>query len=109
MTIRTADRGTSAEADDRAGGGARLRRRLRRLLLGLIGLLYLFSVPWYRETSAPLVVLFGLPDWVAVALGCYVAVALLNALAWLLTDVSDDAEGPEGERPGGTAAGEREP
>jgi hypothetical protein len=34
--------------------------------------------------------LFGLPDWVAVALGCYLAAAFCNALAWLLTDVPDD-------------------
>jgi hypothetical protein len=35
---------------------------------------------------------FGLPDWVAVALGCYLAVAILNALAWLLTDIPERAE-----------------
>lgn len=65
------------------------RRRLRLGLLALIGLLYLVSVPWYRSSDAPFRVLFGLPDWVAVSLGCYVAVAVLNAIAWLLTDVPD--------------------
>ena len=36
----------------------------------------------------------GLPDWVAVALVCYAAAAVCNALAWLLTDVPDgDASG----------------
>ena len=31
----------------------------------------------------------GLPDWVAVAIGCYAAVAVLNSIAWLLTDVPE--------------------
>ncbi len=35
----------------------------------------------------------GMPDWVAVAIGCYVLAAVLNAVAWLLTDVED--RGPE--------------
>ena len=30
------------------------------------------------------------PDWVAVALGCYVLAACLNSLAWLSTDIDDD-------------------
>ena len=67
-----------------------LRRRLRRSLLVLIGALYLLSVPWYRPTQSEVGVHLGLPDWVALALCCYVAVAVLNALAWLLTDVSDE-------------------
>ncbi len=63
---------------------------VRRLLLGVIGVLYLVSIPWYREPgAAPEVGLFGLPDWVGVALACYVAVAVLNSVAWTLTDVSD--------------------
>ena len=63
---------------------------VRRLLLGAIGLLYLVSIPWYRQPgAAPEVGLFGLPDWVGVALGCYIAVAVLNSVAWTLTDVSD--------------------
>ena len=74
------------------------RRRLRRLALGAIGLLYLASVPWYRESDAPLRLLFGLPDWVGVALACYVAVAVLNACAWLLTEIPE-AENDAGEEP----------
>lgn len=66
------------------------RGRLRRVLLALIGLLYLASVPWYRATDAPLRIVFGLPDWVAVAIGCYVAVAFLNAIVWLLTTIPDE-------------------
>ena len=31
----------------------------------VIGLLYVISVPWYRETGAPLRIWLGLPDWVA--------------------------------------------
>ncbi len=69
--------------------GDRRARSLRRLLLVLIALFYIASVPWYRETGAAFGIAFGLPDWVAVALGCYFAVAVLNALAWQLTEVSD--------------------
>ena len=59
------------------------------LLLAAIALLYVVSIPWYRETGAEPEIWFGLPDWVAVALGCYVAVAVLNAIAWLRTDVPE--------------------
>ena len=65
------------------------RRRLRNLLLALIGLLYVASIPWYRTTGEVPALWLGLPDWVAVALGCYAAAAVLNAVAWWLTDVSD--------------------
>lgn len=83
----------SAGADPGAGTG---RRRLQRLLLVAIGLLYVASVPWYREPGAEPRIWLGLPDWVATALACYGAVALLNALAWLLTEVEDgDPDDPE--------------
>jgi hypothetical protein len=65
----------------------------------LIALLYLASVPWYRDDAAPLRLWLGLPDWAAVALLCYVGVAVVNAVAWSVTEVpdtlddSDDAEG----------------
>jgi hypothetical protein len=65
---------------------------LRRGVLALIGLLYVVSVPWYRETGSPVDIVFGLPDWVAVALACYVGVAILNGVAWLLTEVRDPEE-----------------
>ena len=71
-----------------------MRRRLRGFLLALIAALYVASVPWYREPDQPMHLLFGLPDWVTVALACYVAVAALNAAAWLLTDVPDGSEEP---------------
>jgi hypothetical protein len=67
---------------------------MRMILLGAIGVLYVLSIPWYRSEDAPLRMLLGLPDWVAVALGCYVAVAVLNSIAWLLTEVRDDADLP---------------
>jgi hypothetical protein len=60
----------------------------------VIALLYIASIPWYRDTDAPLRLWFGLPDWVAVALLCYVGVAIVNALAWLWTEVPDDPEAP---------------
>jgi hypothetical protein len=65
------------------------RARLRRRLLVAIALLYVVSVPWYRETGAQIQVWFGLPDWVAVAIACYIGVAVLNAIAWTLTDIPD--------------------
>jgi hypothetical protein len=85
-----------------ASGGARQepgrawRRRVRRLLLALIALLYVASVPWYRSADDAPRLVFGLPDWVAVALACYVAAAFLNAGAWLLTELHDRPEGAEG-------------
>ena len=71
--------------------------RARRWLLAVIGVLYLLSIPWYRDAASAPSFVFGLPDWVAVALGCYLAVAVLNAIAWLLTDVPD-APSDEDER-----------
>ena len=72
-----------------------MRARLRLLLLGLVTLLFVLSVPWYRDPAAEPRLWLGLPDWVAVALGCYAAAALLNAVAWLLTDLRDDPD-PDG-------------
>lgn len=75
-----------------SGDGGLRRRRLRRLraaLLGLIALLYVASIPWYRTPGEAPSLVFGLPDWVAVALGCYAMVAVLNAVAWLITEVPD--------------------
>jgi hypothetical protein len=63
----------------------------------VIALLYVASVPWYRDPDAPLRIVLGLPDWVAVAIGCYAAAACLNAAAWWLRD--DPEEGEDAERP----------
>ncbi|NQZ98847.1 MAG: hypothetical protein HRU01_20275 [Myxococcales bacterium] len=68
-----------------------VRRRVRAILLGAVGVLYLVSIPWYRAPGSEAPIAFGLPSWVAVALGCYLAVAVLNAAAWLLTDVPDES------------------
>jgi len=67
------------------------RRRLRRACFVGIAGCYVLSVPWYRAGDLPLTTVVGLPNWVAVALGCYVVAAALNALAWCLADVRDDA------------------
>jgi hypothetical protein len=67
-------------------------RWLRRLLLALVVALFALSIPWYRRGGAPSELWLGLPDWVAVALLCYAGAALANALAWLLTDIPDEAE-----------------
>lgn len=92
-------------APEGAGAAARTRRRVRGALLALIAVLYVASVPWYRGDGGELRLLFGLPDWVAVALGCYLAVAVLNCGAWLLTDVSDpppaDPRARDASTPGG--------
>jgi hypothetical protein len=74
-----------------------IRAFVRRLLLVAIAVLYVASIPWYRPSGAQPEILWGLPDWVALALGCYVGVALLNSLAWLLTEVPDRL--PPGEDP----------
>ena len=54
--------------------------------------LYVISIPWYREAGQTPAIWLGLPDWVAVAVLCYVAAAACNALAWLVTDVPDEPE-----------------
>ncbi len=92
-------------ADGRAGGGqggaSAGAGRLRFTLIAIIVLLYVVSIPWYRDDEAPLRLILGLPDWVAIAVACYVAVAALNSLAWLVTDIADDPgeQGGDLERP----------
>jgi hypothetical protein len=70
----------------------RLRRRVHFACMIVIALLYLLSVPWYRDSEAPLRLWLGLPDWVAMALLCYVGVAVVNAIAWIVSDVSDEPD-----------------
>ena len=67
---------------------------MRAVLLALIVVLYALSIPWYRTGAEVPGRLLGLPDWVAVALLCYVGVAILNAFAWLRTDVPDTEDDP---------------
>jgi hypothetical protein len=69
---------------------------LRRFLLLLLGLLYALSIPWYRSGGEVAQSWLGLPDWVAVALLCYAGAAVLNAVAWSLTEVPDGEEQDEG-------------
>jgi hypothetical protein len=70
------------------------RAGIRRGLLVVIGILYVVSIPWYRTSGEAPGLWLGMPDWAAVAVVCYVAVAVLNAAAWLLTDVHDDGDEP---------------
>ncbi len=80
------------------------RRPLRRLLLGLLALLYGASIPWYRDSGAAPGTLLGLPDWAAVAVLCYALAALVTALLWLVTDMPEapaeppDRQGTPGDR-----------
>ena len=74
---------------------------VRRICLGLIGVLYVLSVPWYRAPDAAPPLWFGLPNWVAVAVGCYVAIACLNAVAWTITPVPDEPAPSDGRSAGG--------
>ena len=81
----------------------RMRRGVHISCMIAIALLYVFSVPWYRDGDQPLRLWFGLPDWVAVALFCYIAVAILNAIAWSVAEVpdvplTDDAQNSEARR-----------
>jgi hypothetical protein len=69
--------------------------RVRRGLLVAIGVLYVVSIPWYRRSGAEPEVWLGMPDWAALAVACYAAVAVLNAAAWLLCDVDDAAPDDE--------------
>jgi hypothetical protein len=62
---------------------------VRRACFIAIAILYAASIPWYRTGGVAPIVVFGLPDWVAVALGCYLLAAILNAVAWSLTVVDD--------------------
>jgi len=72
-----------------------MARRVRVVLLILIGALFAASIPWYRSGGAEGAQWWGLPDWVLVALLCYIGAALLNCLAWLLTDFGGEEGGEE--------------
>lgn len=63
------------------------------MLLAGVAVLYVVSIPWYRDAGAEPEFIAGMPDWVAVAIGCYVAAAVLNAWAWLLTDIPEGDSG----------------
>ncbi len=68
------------------------KRRVRTGLLVAIAALYVVSIPWYRTAGEVPSLVWGLPDWVAVALGCYAAVAVLNAIAWLMAEIPERGE-----------------
>lgn len=76
-----------------------MKRRVRIALLVAVVLLFVASIPWYREPGAVPIEFLGLPDWVAVALLCYVAAAVLNSLAWLITDIPDQSSAPGEDEP----------
>ena len=76
--------------------GSRFKQRLRAGLLVAVVACFAVSIPWYRRGGSEAGLWLGLPDWVAVALLCYVAAAVLNSAAWLLTEVRDDIDDPDG-------------
>lgn len=91
--------GNEGRRERGAGSGLpRWARPLRRVLLCVIGLLFAASIPWYRG-DAPPARIFGLPDWVAIAILCYATAAILNAAAWLLTDIPESTGDDEVRRP----------
>ena len=97
MDTRSREAATETAREWRGGDcpeQPRWARWLRRALLCLVGLLYAASIPWYRGDVPP-ARLFGLPDWVAVAILCYAAAAILNSAAWLLTDIPEPAADDE--------------
>lgn len=73
-----------------------MRRGIRRALLVLIAVVFVLSIPWYREAGAEPGIWLGLPDWVAVALLCYLAAAALNAAAWFFTEIPEPPSEPGG-------------
>ena len=77
---------------------ARVRRRLRAAALAIVVVLFAASIPWYRQGGSDTGLLWGLPSWVAVALACYVAAAVANALAWWLTEIPERPDGAHDER-----------
>ena len=103
MNQQPQDSAVTSRNEGRDEGGARSGqprwvRLLRRVLFCLIGLLYAVSIPWYRGDATPGRI-FGLPDWVAVAILCYTAAAILNSAAWLLTDIPESVGDDEARRP----------
>jgi len=58
--------------------------------LAVIGVLFAVSIPWYRRGGEEAELWLGLPDWVSLAILCYVGIAALNSVAWLLTDIPDE-------------------
>ena len=104
MTPKPQESAVERGSERRGDGGARpvpprprWARLLRRVLLCMIALLYAASIPWYRG-DAPVAMYFGLPDWVAVAILCYAAAAILNFAAWMLTDIPETIDDDEARR-----------
>lgn len=87
------------------------RPRLRGAALGAVLVLYGVSIPWYRESDAPLRLLFGLPDWAMVAFLCYVLAAFANAVGWYATSLADPDPEPDPANPelGAAATRDRDP
>lgn len=93
--------GSNASAPGAPGGV-----RARRWLLAGVAMLYVFSVPWYREPDPDPPLWLGLPSWVTVALLCYAGASVLNAFAWFWTPIVDDAQVAFGPAKGDSGAEE---
>tara|TARA_B100000029_G_C16916558_1_gene719768 strand:+ start:151 stop:366 length:216 start_codon:yes stop_codon:yes gene_type:complete len=68
---------------------------IRRGALIGIGLLFIMAIPWFWDPNEKPEIIFGLPDWAAWSLLCFIGVAVLNAISWTFTDLDGDAgDGP---------------
>ncbi|WP_252178241.1 hypothetical protein [Endozoicomonas sp. 4G] len=59
-----------------------LRTALQLLMFSLL----ILSVPWYRTPGATPKIYLGMPDWVVLALSCYILVIFINLLLWVSRD-----------------------
>ncbi len=76
------------EAEPRQTRKGVARRRTWPPFVG-IAVLLVIAFPWYREADRPPVFWWGLPDWLVVAVCCFVGIAILNAYAWWRADWDD--------------------
>ena len=67
-------------------------------LFAVIGLLYVFSIPWWFPAGEP-GFFFGMPTWAVASLGCTLAISGLTAFL-ALRRWDDDFEDPHADPPG---------
>ncbi len=60
-----------------------MKPTIKNSFIFLMLILLIMSVPWYRSDEQMSNTLFGFPEWVMVAIACYLAVTLINIGIWL--------------------------